>query len=224
MKNLLKYKIFFENKQNIVRVAIISLLILAALFLFLFRTGNQQEEELIKPSDTESETTTLADDFSNGIIVDVAGEVVNPSVIELPLDSRINDAIQAAGGLTTQADISQVNRAAILSDGEKIFIPTKPNPGIVATDPINGGSTPNDGTNGITNGSTNGIGTDNSLVNINYSSALELQEVPGIGPVTSEKIIQYRLDHGLFRKLEDIKKVSGIGDKTYAKMKPYICI
>jgi len=150
------------------------------------------------------------------IIVDVAGEVENPSVIELPAESRINDAIQAAGGLTNQADISQINRAAILSDGEKIFIPTKPNPSAGSSSPNNEGNSPNV--------SNSGGSTENSLININYASAVELQEVPGIGPVTSDKIIQYRTDHGLFRKLEEIKKVSGIGDKTYAKMKPYICI
>lgn len=222
MDTFLKYKILFEKKQKILRAVIIVVLILAALFLFLFRTGNgnEKEQDIIKSSETETESSTLQDipnDIpTDVIIVDVAGEVQNPSVIELPVESRINDAINAAGGLTNQADISQINRAAVLSDGEKIFIPTRPDPTVSPTVPPGGGS--------INNNATPGGNGDNTLININYASSAELQEVPGIGPVTSEKIIQYRTDHGLFRKLDDIKKVSGIGDKTYAKMKPFICI
>ena len=216
MKTILKYKKLLENNQKIIRVAIIAMLILAALFLFLFRTGNHDEKEMIKPNESNTQTSIQTDVSTDVIIVDVAGEVQNPSVIELPTESRINDAIIAAGGLTDDADISQINRAAILSDGEKIFIPTKPNPAAVTSAPINGGSIPN--------AATGGGKTGNSPININYASAEELQKVPGIGPVTSDKIIQYRTDHGLFRKLDEIKKVSGIGDKTYAKMKPYICI
>ena len=216
MKTFLQYKFLLENKQKIVSAAIITLLILAALFLFLFRTGNQNEKEMMKPNDTESQTSIQSDESTDVIIVDVAGEVENPSVIELPTESRINDAIQAAGGLTAQADTSQINRAAILSDGEKIFIPTKPTPPNTTNLPTTGA--------GSSNGETDVGNPTNSLININYASAAELQEVPGIGPVTSAKIIQYRLDHGQFRKLDEIKKVSGIGDKTYEKMKPFICI
>jgi competence protein ComEA len=216
MKTFLKYKFLLENKQKIVRVAIITPLILAALFLFLFRTGNQDEKEMMKQNESDSQTTIQSDVSEDVIIVDVAGEVQNPSVIELPSASRINDAIEAAGGLTKHADISQINRAAILSDGEKVLIPTVPIPSPITTSPANGNSNPS--------GSSDVVNTGNSLININYASASELEEVPGIGPVTSEKIIQYRTTNGLFRKLEDIKKVSGIGDKTYAKLKLYICI
>jgi len=216
MKTFLKYKLFLENKQKLVRVAIITVMILAALFLFMFRTGSHQEKAIINSNDADTQTSIQTDVSTDVIIVDVAGEVENPSVIELPAESRINDAILAAGGLTNAADISQINRAAILSDGEKIYIPTKPNPSPASSSFNNG--------EGIPNVSSGGGNTGNSLININYASATELQEVPGIGPVTSDKIIQYRKDHGLFRKLDEIKKVSGIGDKTFAKMKPYICI
>jgi competence protein ComEA len=216
MKIFLNYKFLLQNKQKIARAAIITMLILAALFLFLFRTGNQEEKELPIQTDSDALTSIPSDVSVDVIIVDVAGEVENPSVIELPVDSRINDAIKAAGGLTTQADISQINRAAILSDGEKIYIPTKPNPSPAVSSPTNGESIPSS--------STDSTNSTKSQININYASATELENVPGIGPVTSDKIIRYRIENGLFRKLEDIKKVNGIGDKTYAKMKPYICI
>ncbi len=216
MKIFLNYKFLLENKQKILRVTIITMLILAALFLFLFRTGNQEEKEMVKQEDSESLTNIQTDVSVDVIIVDVAGEVKNPAVIELPIDSRINDAIKAAGGLTTQADISQINRAAILSDGEKIFIPTLPNPSLTIPTPTNEECIPSS--------SNDSLNSSKSLININYASAAELENVPGIGPVTSEKIINYRIENGLFRKLDEILKVSGIGDKTYAKMKPYICI
>jgi competence protein ComEA len=216
MRTFLKYKFLLENKQRILRVAIIVVLILAALFLFLFRTGNQDDKETMIQKDTDSETSIESDVSTDVIIVDVTGEVASPAVIELPTSSRINDAIEAAGGLTKQADISQINRAAILSDGEKVYIPTKP-----MTSPDN---EPLIDTNNIPNSTINPENTAQKPININSATATELQEIPGIGPVMSDKIIQYRSEHGLFRKLEDIKKVSGIGDKTYAKMKPYICI
>lgn len=216
MKTFLKYKLLLENKQKIVRAAIITMLILAALFLFLFRTGNATEKEMLMQSDSEPKTSIQSDSSPDMIVVDVAGEVENPSVIQLPLSSRINDAIEAAGGLTAKADITQINRAAILSDGEKIYIPTLP-----ITIPESDPTTSN---NSTPNASIDPNSSNQKLININYASSLELQEIPGVGPVTSEKILQYRQEHGLFRKLDDIKKVSGIGDKTYAKMKPYICI
>jgi competence protein ComEA len=216
MKIFLKYKLLLENKQKIVRVAIITLLILAALFLFFFRTGNQNDKEMMNSDENKIQTSEKTDIATDIIIVDVAGEVKNPAVIELPVESRINDAILAAGGLTNQADISQINRAAILSDGEKIFIPTKQISSVVDVAPTNEGT--------ISHGTTDNSNYGNKMVNINYASASELQEIPGVGPVTAEKIILYRQDHGLFRKIDEIKKVSGIGDKTYIKMKPYICI
>ena len=212
----LKYKYLFENKQKVIRVAIISMLILAALFLFIFRTGNQDETDIVKQSETEKQSSVQTDTSVETIIVDVSGEVVNPAVIELPPDSRINDAILAAGGLTQNADITQINRAAMLADGEKIFIPTlqKINS---TTDSTPGPG--NDPTASVSSGSAG-----NTKININNASATQLQEVPGIGPATANKIIVFRSAYGLFRKLEDLKKVSGIGDKTFEKMKPYICI
>ena len=220
MKLSLNYKLLLENKQKILRVAIIALLILATLFLFLFRTGNQNDKEMIKQSETDSQTVQT-EESTDVIVVDVSGEVKTPSVIELPPDSRINDAIRAAGGLTKNADITQINRAAVISDGEKIFIPTKQNE--QSEDGSNLSETSGQNSTGMT-GNTGEQGTGTGQININNASSTKLQEVPGIGPVTADKIIQYRTANGLFRKLEDIMKVSGIGDKTFAKMKPYICI
>lgn len=216
MKQFFDYKLLLRNKQKTARAAVIILLILAALFLFLFQTGDSRGNKIQAKNESDnvsSVQTNVSDEF---IVVDVSGEVKSPSVIELPFESRINDAIVAAGGLTKDADISQINRAASLSDGEKIFIPKKPvqenqNDG-VASQNIN------------ENNQSQNSATQNDKININQAESSKLQEIPGIGPVTANKIISYRMEHGLFRKLEDLKKVSGIGDKTFEKMQPFICI
>jgi len=201
-----------EDKKKLMRVVIITLLILATLFLFFFQTGQKSEQisVLNEKTQTEEEKSSISDKAV--IIVDVAGEVKKPSVIELPEESRVEDAIEAAGGLTDNADITQVNRAAVVSDGEKIFIP-KRDSSTASKSTTTSGSQAKQTTGGTT-----------TVININSANSTELQNVPGIGPATAEKILQYRSENGLFRKLEDLKKVSGIGDKTYEKMKPYIGI
>jgi len=216
MKQFFDYKFLLRNKQKTARAAVIILLILAALFLFLFQTGDSRGNKIQAKNESDNVSSVQTDVSDEFIVVDVSGEVKSPSVIELPLDSRINDAIVAAGGLTKDADISQINRAAPLADGEKIFIPKKMNQGNqedgVAGQNIN------------ENNQSQNSATQNDKININQAESSKLQEIPGIGPVTANKIISFRMEHGLFRKLEDLKKVSGIGDKTFEKMKPFICI
>jgi competence protein ComEA len=216
MNTFIDLKSILQNKQKTARVAVIFLLILAALFLFLFRTGSQEEKELSQSIDSEDISSVKTDITEDFIVVDVAGEVKSPSVIELPIDSRINDAIVAAGGLTKDADISQINRAAPLSDGEKIYIPKKADQSIEEETDMTGSE---EESTSVQNESTGNI-----KININLAKSEKLQEIPGVGPVTAEKIIAYRTEHGLFRKLEDLMKVSGIGEKTFEKMQPYICI
>ncbi len=213
MKLSFDYKKLLRNKQLLLRTAIISLLIMAALFLLFFRTGNNNDEVLLAQSDAVENQSAQEELTEEVIIVDVSGEVKSPSVVELPANSRIEDAIAAAGGLTKNADISQINRAAMISDGDKVLIPTKAESGNSKSESSNSKASPNSKSDG-----------NSSFVNINQANSTKLQEIPGIGPVTAEKIIKYREDNGLFLKLEDLKKVSGIGDKTYEKMKPYISI
>lgn len=216
MKEFFDYKSLLQNKEKTIRVAMILLLILAALFLFLFQTGDNKHQEAAIQSEVEDLSGSQSDIPSGYIIVDVSGAVLTPAVIELPLESRINDAILAAGGLTKEADISQINRAAPLTDGEKIYIPTKQQTAGVDDESFIAGQIPNDSGPGQT--------PQINKININQAELSKLQEIPGVGPATAEKIISYRKEHGLFRKLEDLKKVSGIGDKTFEKMKSYICI
>lgn len=147
------------------------------------------------------------------IVIDIAGEVVNPNVYLLPEGTRIFQAIEAAGGLSTKADTSEVNLAAILYDGTKLCIPKKNEKVTIVQ--TSGGPGP----------SSNPAGPSQpTLININTADSKELQKLTGVGPATAEKILAYRKDYGQFNKIEDLMNVSGIGEKTFAKFKDKISV
>lgn len=130
------------------------------------------------------------------IKVYVSGAVMSPGVYALPPDSRVQDAIEAAGGLMTDAAPEQINLAAPLSDGAQINVPHT-----------------------ATSGRTTG-----GRININTATAAELETLPGIGPTTAQKIVEYRLQYGPFRTIQDIQNVPGIGPATFAKIQDYITV
>lgn len=143
------------------------------------------------------------------VVVDVSGAVVSPAVVTLPDGSRVDDAIRAAGGLTAEADQSAINRAAKLTDGQKIVVP-RVGEALPATD--------------ATGTSTGTVTTEPALVNINTATAEELDELPGVGPATAEAIITDREESGPFASIEDLMRVSGIGEKKFEKLKNSICV
>ncbi len=126
----------------------------------------------------------------------VSGAVVTPGVYTLPEGSRVDAAVQAAGGFVTGAEPERINLAAFLEDGEQIDVP-----GIVSTSHVNAGR-----------------------VNINTATVSELDALPGIGPTTAQTIVDYRLQHGPFQAIQDIQNVPGIGPATYDRIKDYITI
>lgn len=161
-------------------------------------------------------TTELEEDI---VIVHVTGAVKNPGIVKLKEGSRIEDAIEAAGGLTENADISDVNLAYILEDGIKLRIPSTSDETITNTDIL----IENNGENIIeeTNTSTN---NSNGSININKATEAELDTLPGIGPSLASKIVEYREQNGKFSSIEEIKNVSGIGDSKYESIKDFICV
>lgn len=193
-----------ENKEILIKVAAAALLVAAAFFVFIFTRGSE-EESLAHENEMITETKPAA----AMIMVDIGGEVKNPMVVELEEGSRVEDAINAAGGVTEDADLTEINRAAFLEDGDKILIPTKPD----ALDGVGTAGTSDSNSKGSIYGTYS-----DSRININTANSEELQKLDGIGPVTAEKIIEHRETHGRFETIEDLKDVSGIGEKTFEKL------
>lgn len=151
------------------------------------------------------------------ILVDVGGAVVNPSVVTLPEGSRVFEAVAKAGGLTDDADTGSINQAEILSDGQKIYIPTKKELEELQSGAQTSGFPYHPGYGQLNQSQP-------KLININTADSETLQQLSGVGPATAEKIINYRNENGKFRSAEEIKNVSGIGDKTFEKFKDKITV
>jgi competence protein ComEA len=159
------------------------------------------------------------------IVVDVGGAVNNPAVFILPESSRVYEALEAAGGLLPQADMSEINKAAVLKDGDRIYVPNREE--VAAKTPVPrsaGGGAGTGVTNAADSSETPAGGATGGPVNINTADSRELQTLSGVGPSTAQKILDYRETNGRFERIEDIKRVSGIGDKTFEKLKDKLAV
>ena len=148
------------------------------------------------------------------VYVDVDGAVVRPGVYRLKDGARVSQAIDAAGGLMAEADVTGLNRASKITDGQKIYVPTV---GEQQATAAVGGAESGAAT-------TPGTGSSSGLVNINTASAAELQTLSGIGPSMAQSIIDERTQNGAFASVDDLMRVSGIGEKKLAKIKDCICV
>ena len=175
------------------------------------------EENISKEMKENLETEV---EQQGAIIVHITGEVKNWGVIELPQGSRVIDAVNKAGGFTETADTTKVNLAYELSDGVKIYIPSKTE---MQSSYVEEYITEDSGDNVITDENKKKE-RKNLLVNINSSTQTELETLPGIGPSTALKIISYREENGNFSSIEDIKNVQGIGENKFENIKELICI
>ena len=150
-------------------------------------------------------------------IIYITGSVKNPGIVKLKEESRIEDAIEAAGGLTENADISNVNLAYVLDDGTKIKIPNLDDEDIGDEDVLS-----KDSGEGIIQEDEKTTNT--NIVNINKATENELSTLPGIGNSLATRIVEYRKQNGNFKTIEDIKNVSGIGESKFANIKDFISI
>ena len=140
------------------------------------------------------------------ITVDVKGAVKTPGIYDLPVGSRINDAVQKAGGLTDNADNKSINLAQKISDEALVYVPTKEEATSQATQ---------------SNASNS---KENKKVNLNKASLEELKQVKGLGAKRAQDIIDHRDSNGKFKSVDELKKVSGIGAKTIEKLKEYVTV
>ena len=166
-------------------------------------TAINEEEEVIQPTQNQ---TKVAESF----IVDVKGQVKMPGVYSSSPEERVIDVVQRAGGLTENADESKVNFAEHVQDAMVIYIPAKGEEGNIPQ--------------GLTSNPSDTGGTKQGKINLNKADENELQNLPGIGPSKAAAIMEYRETNGPFKSVEDLKNISGIGDKTFDKLKDLISV
>lgn len=204
---------------------VIIVIIAATIILILIHEKLIKNEDFIETNIDlnimQTEENVIEDENSGKIIIYITGEIQKEGVYELKENSRVLDAIEIAGGLKENANIEDINLAQILEDESKIYIPNK-----------NDENIKNDNQNNIDNISKNTTETikkDGTIIksekiNINTASQTELETLPGIGPSTALKIVNYRKEKGKFKNIEDIKNVSGIGESKFSKIKDLIKI
>ena len=211
---------------KLIRTAIAIIVLLVAVFLFGVKGEkdasnreifiNQDDKvEIVETIETVQDSTESTIEESKTITCDISGEVKSPGVYTLDAGSRLNDLIAMAGGLTEEANIDVINRAAELTDGIKIFIPNindNQYSSSVLTESYN------------MNVANNNSCPDNGKISINNASLEELQKIPGVGPVTAQKIVEYRENAGGFSSIDELLNISGIGEKTYKKIQDYVIL
>ncbi|MFG2646947.1 helix-hairpin-helix domain-containing protein [Streptomyces sp. NPDC048436] len=138
-----------------------------------------------------------------GVVVDVSGKVRSPGILRLPAGSRVADALKAAGGVRPGADTDGLNRARLLVDGEQVAVGAPAAPGPAAPGAAAAGATG---------------ASPAAPVGLNTATAEQLDELPGVGPVLAQHIIDYRTEHGGFRSVDELREVNGIGDRRFADL------
>lgn len=162
---------------------------------------SSSEKEIKKEEKDESREQDL-------ITVDVKGAVKSPGIYDLPVGSRVHDAVQKAGGLKEEADSKSLNLAQKVSDEALVYVPTKGEE--AASQQAASGTTPST--------------SKEKKVNLNKASLEELKQVKGLGGKRAQDIIDHREANGKFKSVDELKKVSGIGAKTIEKLKDYVTV
>lgn len=235
-----------DNKKKII-ISVILLIILAIGFVIYILAGNsndystldlendalvdsgknvENEQENSMQSADNTNVTDDGNDIDNTnqvteevveIAVHITGEVKKQGLIYLKEGSRVADAIEKAGGETKNADLSQINLAYVLQDGQKIYVPNK-------NEKISQYITGNSGNNDTEENNTSNLSKEDSKVNINTANQSELDSLPGIGPSIAQKIIDYREENGNFKTIEELQNVKGIGDSKYEEIKDRVTV
>lgn len=218
----------FNKKNKILLIVIVAIVAIISYYFIFDRKEewlNNQEQNLeikeeIKTNDQiENNSNEQQLEKNENIIVHVSGAVNKEGIVELKNNSRIIDAIDKAGGLKDEADITNINLAYIIEDGMKIHIPSKEEKEstIIVESNIDSGTVEQ----------SNEIKSNNNKklkININTATKTDLETLPGIGESTALKIIEYIKEKGKFKLIEDIKQVNGIGENKFNKIKELITV
>ncbi|MFM0795955.1 helix-hairpin-helix domain-containing protein [Streptococcus suis] len=207
-----------EYKWQIALPAVAGLLM--AMFLIFSQSAKSDQtgltdfpqlEQTSSSSELVEETSAEASEEPSQLVVDVKGAVVKPGLYTLEAEARVNDAVEAAGGLTGQADPKSVNLAQKLSDEAVVYVASKDeNISVVAST--------------TTSSAMSQEEKNTNLVNLNTATEADLQTISGIGSKRAADIIAYREANGGFKSVDDLNNVSGIGDKTMESIRPYVTV
>ncbi|HEL1593351.1 TPA: helix-hairpin-helix domain-containing protein [Streptococcus suis] len=207
-----------EYKWQIALPAVAGLLM--AMFLIFSQSAKSdqtgltdfpQTEQTSSSQEQTEETSTEESEELSQLVVDVKGAVEKPGLYTLEADARVNDAVDAAGGLTSQADPKSINLAQKLSDEAVVYVAGKDeNISVVASTTASSAMSQEEKTT--------------SLVNLNTATEADLQTISGIGAKRAADIIAYREANGGFKSVDDLNNVSGIGDKTMESIRPYVTV
>lgn len=240
-------RVKYSREKHFYQIVFGLLVFMAVIFSIIFinqRVDIKRKENILKSYYSNSESSSIYEKFSldtyynnsndsdDGIVnfdsdkvenlknhaavikVYICGQVLNPDVYEVEEGLRIVDIIDLAGGASEEACLEIINLAGEVFDGQRIYIPSR--------EEVEKNSSSFFSSDNYPNGDTNNMFVANRIVNINYAGKRELESLPGIGPITAQSIIDYRTECGLFKNKEDLKKVNGIGEKKYEKIKELI--
>lgn len=215
-----------ENKKEfIIKIGCICIIIIISVFLIVFYSQKEKQNEVYDnffeidniENTISLEEKNISNTIENQINIEkikvyITGEVNSPGVKEVEDGARIEDVIVLAGGLTEFANINKVNLAYKLEDGQKIYIPN-------VNEKVEEYITEENG-EGIVEKTSKSLGK----ININTADVVKLCELPGVGESLASRIIQYREENGKFKSIEDLKNVSGIGEKKFESLREYIVV
>lgn len=214
-----------ENMDLLKKLIFPTVVIFAVCIFWIFGgagDGNVKDDGLTKEigkvteegQTAKNEDSTEKAESATMLYVDIGGEVNVPGVYEVEEGTRLFQVIEMAGGLTAEADTARLNQAEAVVDGQKITICN-----IEDAEAVDAADGSNQGGKQAITETEDGI-----MVNINLADVTQLQMVSGIGPVTAQKIVDYREANGPFTQKEELKNISGIGEKTYEALQDFITI